>query len=388
MAVRKRAWTTRKGELKTAWVVDYKDQNGKRRLKTFDRKKDADAWATTAHHEVKQGVHTPDSTSLTVGQAADVWVQRGETEGLEHGTLVQYRNHVERHIKPHSIAQTKLSQLATPSVEAFKRDLERDKGKKMARKVLGSLKSIIREAQRQGMVAQNVAQPVTVRNVTRGQSRPEVGADVPSKDEVKAMLGRAEGRWRALLVTAVFTGLRSSELRGLTWDHVDFDERVIRVRQRADRWNDMGDPKSAAGRRDIPMTKMVANTLKEWRLQCPKGELGLVFPNGQGRHENHANIYNRGLAPIQKAAGVTAEGQDDNGKPVQKPKYSLHSLRHFYASWLIGEGFSPKRVQTLLGHSSIQMTFDVYGHWLSTQDDYAKLDAAVQSFGLEGSRAC
>jgi integrase len=379
MAIRKRTWTTRKGEQKTAWVVDYKDQNGKRRLKTFDRKKDADAWATTAQHEVKQGVHTPDSTSLTVGQAADVWLQRGETEGLEHGTLVQYRNHVERHIKPHGIAQTKLSQLATPNVEAFKRDLERDKGKKMARKVLGSLKSIIREAQRQGMVAQNVAQPVTVRNVTRGKSRPEVGVDVPSRDEVRAMLNNAEGRWRALLVTAVFTGLRSSELRGLTWDNVDLDNRLIYVRQRADRWNSMGEPKSAASRRDIPMTKMVANALKEWRLQCPKGELNLVFPNGRGKHESHANIYNRGLAPVQKAAGVMVEGQDSDGNPVQKAKYSLHSLRHFYASWLIGEGFPPKRVQTLLGHSSIQMTFDVYGHWLEQEDEGDRLDAAELS---------
>ena len=370
MAIRKRTWTTRKGQEKTAWVVDYKDQRGKRRLKTFERKKDADAFNTTAQHEVRQGFHTPDSASVTVERAADVWIERGEAEGLEHGTLVQYRNHVERHIRPHGIAGRKLSQLTTPDVEGFKRDLEKSQSKAMAQKVLGSLKSIIREAQRQGMVAQNVAQPVTVRNKTRGKSRVEVGVDVPSRDEVRAMLNHAEGRWRALLVTAVFTGMRSSELRGLTWDHVDLDNRLIYVRQRADRWNSMGDPKSAASRRDIPMTKMVANALKEWKLQCPQGELGLVFPNGQGRHENHANIYNRALAPIQKAAGVTAD---------DKPKYSLHSLRHFYASWLIGEGFSPKRVQTLLGHSSIQMTFDVYGHWLEQEDEGDRLDAAELS---------
>lgn len=49
---------------------------------------------------------------------------------------------------------------------------------------------------------------------------------------------------------------------------------------------------------------------------------------------------------------------NDNGRP----KYGLHALRHFCASWLIEQGFTPKRLQTILGHSSIQMTFDVYGH--------------------------
>lgn len=113
------------------------------------------------------------------------------------------------------------------------------------------------------------------------------------------------------------------------------------------------------------MAPMVANALKEWRLACPKGPLKLVFPNGNGNVESHANIANRGFYPLQRDLGMVQPDpieKDDNGNPVMKAKYGMHTLRHFFASWVIERGFSPKRVQSLIGHSSIQMTFDVYGH--------------------------
>jgi integrase len=170
------------------------------------------------------------------------------------------------------------------------------------------------------------------------------------------------------MIAAVFTGMRASELRGLTWDDVDFKRGVIHVRQRANLWGEIGAPKSAAGAREIPMSPMVVNALKEWRLACPKGVAGLVFPNGRGNVENHANIANRCFYALQIEAGmVGADG---------RAKYGLHTLRHFFASWAIERGFSPKRLQALLGHSSIQMTFDIYGHWFpSLEDDHAKFAA-------------
>jgi integrase len=69
MSVRKRAWTTSKGEEKEAWVVDYVDQTGKRRLKTFTKKKIADNLAATANVEIRAGIHTANSASITVAEA-------------------------------------------------------------------------------------------------------------------------------------------------------------------------------------------------------------------------------------------------------------------------------------------------------------------------------
>ena len=109
------------------------------------------------------------------------------------------------------------------------------------------------------------------------------------------------------------------------------------------------------------MAPIVANTLKEWRLAYPKGELDLVFPNGRGKVENHANIYKRGFLPLQTASGIV----DEHGKS----KYGLHALRHVAASLFIEQGFLPKRVQAIMGHNSIQMTYDTYGHLFPSPDD-------------------
>jgi integrase len=366
--VRKRTWTNAKGE-HTAWIADYFDQSGKRHIKTFARKKEADAWLVTARGEVARGVHTPESSSITVAEAAALWLEKGQLENLERSTLKQYRSHVALHIAPSRIGAEKLARLTTPAIETFRDDLLRNGSRAMARKVLTSLKSILGEAQRRGLAAQNAAQPVRVDVKKRLDGKLVVGLDIPSKDEIQVILAHAEGRWRPFLVVAVFTGMRASEMRGLAWGDVDFGRKVVHVKQRADRWGAMGAPKSAAGDREIPMSPIVVNTLREWRLSCPKGNLGLVFPNGAGNVENHANIVERGFFPLQQRTGLVDE--------AGKPKYGFHALRHFAASLWIEQNFSPKRLQALLGHSSIAMTFDRYGHLFpSLEDDHAKLAAA------------
>ena len=366
-SIRKRTWRNKDGE-QTAWVADYFDQNNKRHIKTFAKRAEARDWLVTATGEVARGVHTPENASITVAEAADLWIEKCELEELERSTLRQYRNHVELHIKSSQIGNEKLARLSTPAIEVFRDDLLKKCSRPMARKVLVSLKSILTEAQRRGLSAHNPATPVKIDVKKREKAKLVVGRDIPSKEEVQTILAEAAGRWRPFFVVAVFTGMRASELRGLTWDDVDFERRAVHVRQRANLWCEIGAPKSAAGAREIPMAPIVLNILREWRLACPKGELNLVFPNGNGNVESHANIANRGFYAIQREAGII--GADSN------PKYGLHGLRHFFASWAIERGFSPKRLQALLGHSSIQMTFDVYGHLFpSLEDDHAKFAA-------------
>jgi integrase len=208
-----------------------------------------------------------------------------------------------------------------------------------------TLVSVIGEAERRGMVAQNVARGVRVSTGRRHKPK----AVIPSKQEIREALAGAQGRRRALLVAAVFTGMRASELRGLRWSDVDFDAKLIRVRQRADISGRIGTLKSAHSRRDLPMSPMLVNVLMEWRLASPPGEL--VFPGRGGGPLCHNTLM--------AALGSTA-----------------HRYRHFYASWLIDQGFGPKRVQALMGHSSIQITFDVYGHLFPAEDDHARFASA------------
>jgi integrase len=87
MSVRKRKWITRSGKAKEAWIVDYADQQGRRHIETFARKKDADAYSQQVGVDVRAGTHTPVSKSITVAQAAEDWITSVGLEGREAATL-------------------------------------------------------------------------------------------------------------------------------------------------------------------------------------------------------------------------------------------------------------------------------------------------------------
>jgi integrase len=281
MSVRKRTWRTQQGERKEAWVVDYMDQQGDRHIETFVRKKEADAFHAQVSVDVRAGTHTAVSKSITVEEAAKDWINSVEVEGREATTLAQYRQH-SKHITER-IGDVKLANLTTPHLNTFRDDLLTTMSRAMARKVMSSLKSLLKDAQRRGNVAQNVALAVKKIDADkRGEHRLNLGVDIPTGDEIKAILAAAGQRVRPLLLTAIFTGLRSSELRGLRWSDVDFKCGELHVRQRADRYGVIGKPKSAAGHRTVPLGPMVLNVLREWKLACPKGEHNLVFPTPSG----------------------------------------------------------------------------------------------------------
>jgi integrase len=387
MSVRKRCWTTPSGETREAWIVDYADQHGGRHIKTFARKKDAEEYRADVTVAVKAGLHTADRKSITIAEAGRWWIESGEAAGLERATLAQYRQHLEHHIAL-TIGTLRLSQLTAPMVRRFEDRLRADRSPAMVRKILKSLSAIIADAQERGLVAQNVVRGLRIRRRRgkelhadrRQKGKLKIGVDIPSPDEIRAIIAKLNGHcWRPLLLTAIFTGLRASELRGLRWTDVDLKRSELHVRQRADCYHKIGPPKSEAGERAVPLSPMVVNALREWKLACPKGELDLVFPNGRGRVESRPNIVKRALHPVQIAAGVT----DKAGRA----KYTgLHALRHFYASWCInrrvdgGLELPLKVVQSRLGHSSIQMTADVYGHLFPRGDDGAELAAAEKAF--------
>lgn len=384
MSVRKRSWTTGKGIERTAWVVDYVDTKGKRRLKTFAKKKDADQFAATASVEVREGIHVADRETVTVKEAGALWLKSCDAAGLERSTLDQYEQHLRLHIEP-TIGAVKLSKITVPAVRSFQEELrEKDRSPAMIKRVTVSLGSILSDAQERGLVVRNAVHEMAKRRnggakaEKRQKARLRYGVDIPTMPEVRAILEAAEGRYRPFIVTAIFTGMRASELRGLTWADVDLDKAQIHVRQRADKYHVIGMPKSDAGQRTIPVTPMVVNTLKEWKLACPKGDLNLVFPNGEGNVEWHQNIIKRGLHPILVAAGVSVPTgkTDKDGNQIMAAKYTgLHALRHWFASWCInskadgGLELSPKAVQARMGHSSIQLTFDVYGHLFPATDE-------------------
>ena len=417
--MRKRTWKKGNGEKVEAWVVDYSDGEGRRRLKTFQRKSEAKAWAATTTVQIKDGTHVPDSATVTVAEAGKRWIEACQGRGLEPSTIDRHKQHLELHIKP-LIGREKLSKVTVPFVRSFedllrKTPVQTKKGPRKrsadgVRRAVGALGALLSNAQEEGLVAVNAVHALRGRRSNgTGQDRHKrklkVGVDIPTPDEVRRLLGAAEALksakakgtlfdgWRTFLLVAIFAGLRASELRGLRWEDVDLEKNELHVHQRADKYNTIGSPKSSAGQRTVPLPPNVVQELREWKLMCPKkdGKLGLVFPNSRGNVENHTNLVARGLIPSMVAAGIVTPVRDElgvpkrgaDGKPVVEAKYTgLHALRHFFASWSInrradgGRELPAKVVQELLGHSSITMTMDVYGHLFPRGDDRKELAAA------------
>ena len=361
---------------KKVWQADYKDPAGKRRSKQFDLKRDADAYLTKAQHEVGQGTHVADSASITIEEAGRRWIDRATNDGRERSTLDQYRQHCSYHINP-EIGGLKLSKATAPAMQAFADKLSKTRSRAMVRKVLVSLSGIFSEAQRTGHVGQNPMKAVKVRT----SSREDEELEMPTKAELRAILAATPDKHKPFIFTAAFSGMRASELRGLSWEDVDLDARVIRVRRRADRYNKIGFPKSKASRRDIPLPPTVVALLKSWKKECPAGEDNLTFPNGQGHIENHGNLLNRVFWPIQVAAGVTIDTgeKDELGNPVLDAKFSLHALRHAAASLFIDQGWTPKKVQTVMGHATIATTMDLYAYLFESREDDLAAMAAIES---------
>jgi integrase len=373
MSVRKREWTTRKGEAKEAWIADYTDGAGQRHIQTFAKKKDADAFAAKTKVAVNAGVHV--NTDLTIAKVADKWIKRVTADGLERATLRQYQQHVRLHIVPR-IGGIKLKNFTHGHAEHFRDDLltgDNKLSRAMAGKVWVSFKSMLKNA-RCNHLTGNVSISVSKRN----KRKLEVGRDIPTADEVRRLIEAAASKPKfcTLLKVAVLTGLRASELRGLRWSDVDLKANELHVRQRADRWNNIGPPKSDSGTRTVPFGTDLALALKEWKLACPKGELGLVFPTFAGTVLGYKHFTDR-LEPIFKAAHVV----DKAGKP----KYAPHAFRHFFASWCInpkgrgGRELPAKVVQEWLGHHSITMTLDIYGHLFPAGSDRAEITASEKA---------
>jgi integrase len=405
MSIRKRKWTNKDGP-QEAWVVDYADQEGVRRLKTFKRLKGAKEFRETTGVHIRQGTHVAESASKTVKQAVELWIETAKQNGLERTTVEGYQRHARLHILP-LIGREKLAKVSMPFVRAFQ-DRLHDKGCSpgMIKAVTQALGAILADAQDRGLAAHNAVRERSRQRRSNGSNsrhkeQIKEGKHFPTPEEIRAIIAAANERWRPLLMTAILTGLRASELRGLRWEDVDVHRHVLHVCQRADRYNAIGSPKSRAGTRDVPITPQLVQVLREWKLRCPKkdGRLAFVFPNGRGNIETLNNIVERAWLPTQLTAGVTeterdAQGnqmRDQDGHPLLKAKYTgFHTLRHFFASWCINEKqrggleLPGKVVQERMGHATLAMTMDRYGHLFPRGDDKAEL-AAGEAALLLGS---
>jgi integrase len=203
------------------------------------------------------------------------------------------------------------------------------------------LKEILKHAYQWGYTKRNPGEFI------KNPRKPKKEKQILDIAEAYKLLDHIDPYYRVATLTAILTGVRPNELWGLTWDNIDFNNNMIRLKHSLWRGK-LYEPKTKKSIRKIDISATLALELKKWKLQCPTTDLNLVFPSRCGRpvtHNNFAKIY-------FKKALTNAEL-----KPV-----TWESLRHTNTSIRIQSGQNPKYLSEQLGHSSIKITYDVYGH--------------------------
>lgn len=359
------------------WQLDYYDASGRRRPK-FETRSAADEAKTEIERTLRRTGRATTQPG-TVRELCEAWLETLERrrQPPERSTLVAYRAHVHYHIDDPTIGigGTAAGRLTVAQVHNFKDRLLETRSEDMTRRVLSRLRQALKWAALLGLVHDNVATGIRVTSSGRHDELLEVGENVPTRAEVTRILEAAAALAagppslaEAAIGVLAHCGLRSSELRGLAWRHVDLEAGVIRVRQRADQWMVIGPCKSKHARRTIALPPGLTNRLREWRLVCPRdpeGGLEIVFAAAEGRVFDPTRFRREVWLPALKAAGLAR-------------RYTMHSLRHAAVWQRIAAGWPAKRIQQFVGHGSIVMTMDLYGGWWLDEVDEAAEAARLE----------
>jgi integrase len=242
-------------------------------------------------------------------------------------------------------------------------------GTRTINKALTLLSMIFNYACRHRWIDSNPAEHVErLRDTTLLDERP-LDTNILTPAEIRTLTeATKDDRYRLMIQVAVLTGLRQGETLGLKWTDVNWHDRQIHVR-RAWKEGAFTEPKTRHSVRTIDLPESLVLDLKKWKLRCPKGELDLVFPNGAGKPDSHANLLQRGFYPALRRAGLR--------------KIRWHDLRHTFASLMLANGEDIVRVSRLLGHANPTITLNIYSHMLP-REHYGSTDRLAKVVYGEG----
>jgi integrase len=397
--VKKRAWTTSKGEARQAWQVDFSDADGVRQRKQFETKRDADDFRVEIEGQLKSGTFRRGADKVTVKELAVDYIAyiskrvekkerftRGHRNAIE-GQIWNYicpdaawrKSKPKTKVRPFATSQgighLTLAKLSPKRVGDF-RDRLRDAGVGVVttRKILTNLHAMLAYAVGQDLVATNAAHGVKVIG-RRDEGSKKVTP--PEKAGMKALLAVADENFHTVLAFAASVGPRASEQWAVRWKHIDFKAGEVTIETRVDSFGEEDFTKTAAGIRVVPIGKAMLTELKEWKLRSKfNKEDDLVFPNKKGGYLGHPNMVKRRFKPLFDRLDAL-HTQNPRKYPKVK-RFTWHANRHYAISTWIEADLKPKTVQTFAGHSSLQVTMDRYGHLFKSDDHKAAMDAIAK----------
>ena len=320
--------------------------------------------AVPAAAAVERTVSAEVVTTPAFRDFAETWYSENEVR-WRRTTRGLMRMVVDKHLAP-TFADQQVGAISRADVLAFRAEFsKRDgktKGKPMSPKtvndVVGVLKSILDEAAARFDFS-SPCQKIKRLKVPRTEVFPF------TLDEVRKLIDTVRADYRDYMTVRVFTGLRTGEANGLQWEHIDFANREILVRETFTH-GQRDQCKTDGSWREVAMSPPVFDALMRHRGDV-KNPTGYVFTNTAGEPLDNHNFCNRVWYPLLRLLGFKRR------RPYQ--------LRHTAATLWLASGENPTWIARQLGHASVEMLFRTYARWVKnmTQRDGAAFDALLAS---------
>jgi integrase len=355
-----------------SFKVPYRDANGKQTSETFAAFKAAERFRNKIRRQRDEGfVIDPKAGRISVKEYAGQWLNTARAK--RSSTYLTYEGHLRRYILP-ALGGRQLRAVTRDDVQKFVNAL--DLAPRTVRNVYKTLVTIFRAAQ---TLDRKIAVSPCVGIVLPEQ--PERRVEVLTAAQVRAVAAKMPDRWAAAVLLAAGTGLRISEVAGLSWDRVDLEAQTITVDRQMSSERLLAPVKTKRSRRVVPMPAMVADALRAHREAFPPvvqqvGDVdgktvhhtAMVFTAADGGPATHHNIR-RPFRRVREAVGLA-------------PSVCFHVLRHTYASLLIAAGTHLTVIRDRMGHTSIKVTADTYSHLYPAEDDRTR-DAIDEAFSSD-----
>jgi integrase len=353
---------------------DYQDALGKRRWATVrGTVKDAEAAREDMRSRSRRGEHVGPS-KLTFAEVVAEWETVAKPR-LRPRTWEKYEANLRLHLSPR-FGRSKITNVRVDEVAALVAAMQADGFAAWTTQgVLVTLGRVMGFAARRGYITAN-----PVARLERSERPKPVNREhrILSAAQLRALIEATTPTYQPLIATAAMSGMRLSELLGLTWADVDLAGGLLHVRKTlARKGGGRVAPKTPHAVRAIVMAPALARVLRDHKARA--FALGrtrpecLVFLSAAGTPLGHRNVERRGLDAAAEKCGLN-EGD--------LPKLWLHDLRSTFASMLIAAGADVVFVSRQLGHASPEITLRVYAHLFDRAEHAEAVRAMLDaSFG-------
>ncbi|HUP14654.1 MAG TPA: site-specific integrase [Acidimicrobiia bacterium] len=335
------------------WQVRYRDPGGRERARNFRRKTDAERFSVTVAADKIRGMWAdPRLARITVSEWLSTW--QASRVHLRPSTRALSESLLRNHVLPY-FGDRRLGSVTPTDVQGFVAHLE-EKG--LAASTVRQCYLLVA-----GLFSSALDSDIIVRSPCRRINLPrdsKTEMRFLAAEEVTDLAEVIDDRYRALVLTAAYAGCRFGELAGLKVHRLDLLRRSLTVAEALSEVRGqvrLAAPKTAAARRQVALPKFLADELSTHMAVWPLGADGFVFTAPQGGPLLRRNFRRRAWLPAVQASV---------GEPMR-----FHDLRHTHAAMLIAQGEHPKVIQNRLGHSSIKVTLDTYGHLFDGLDEAA-----------------